>query len=144
MNATLNVKQFFLAWLAVFVIMTIFAYVPMKLEIAPWFVPLPAVPQADEMSKRVLIYLGRLIGSGLFTFIYTKTSEGKPAMGHGLRYGLGIGLLLYVPWMVSAFAISDWSASALLTRAIVGIIDATVCGAIVARLYKPSTPPAAA
>ena len=143
MNTTLNVKQFSIAWLAVFVIMTIFAFVPMKLEIAPWFLPLAAAPQGDAMSMRILIYLGRLIGAGLFTFIYTKTSEGKPPVGHGLRYGLGIGLLLYVPWMVSAFAISDWSASALVTRTVVGVVEAIVCGLALAYIYKPAKSAAA-
>lgn len=143
MNTTLNVKQFSIAWLAVFVIMTIFVFVPMKLEIAPWFVPQSSTPQGNEMSQRILIYLGRLIGAGLFAFIYTKTSEGKPALGHGLRFGLGLGLFMYVPAMVSGFAVSDWSASALVTRAIVGIIEAIICGLAVGYLYRPAKPAAA-
>ena len=143
MNTKLNVKQLAMAWLVVFVIMTIFAYVPMKLEIAPW---IPAGPQAaggDEMTRKILIYLGRLLGAGLFAFIYTKTIEGKPSIGHGIRYGFGISLLLYVPWLFSALALGDWPLSPLLIRTIIGMIEAIICGAVVAQMYKPNAPAAA-
>ncbi|MBM2840180.1 MAG: hypothetical protein HW412_708 [Bacteroidetes bacterium] len=143
MNTKFNVKQWAIASLAVFVISTIFAYVPTKLEIAPWFLAQGQAAQGDEMTKRILIYLSRLIGAGLFTFIFTKTSEGKPGIGHGLRYGLGISLLIYVPGMISAIANTDWPTSTLLLRTVVGIIESVICGAAVAQLYKPDKPAAA-
>ena len=143
MNTKLDVKQLAIATLAVFVIMTIFAYVPTKLEIAPWFLASGGTARADEMTQRILIYLSRLIAAGLFTFIFTKTSEGKPGIGHGLRFGFGLSLFLYVPWMFSGIAITDWPASALLLRTVVGIIELVICGAAVAQLYKPGKPAAA-
>ena len=143
MNKTLNVKQFAIAWLVVFVIMTIFAYVPMKLEIAPWVVPSSTVAQADEMTKRILIYLARLVASGLFAYIFTKTTEGKEGIGHGFRYGFGISMFMYVPWLISGLGISDWSATALFTRAIVGIVELVICGGAIAYLFKPAKPAAA-
>ena len=140
MNTKLNVKQFAIAWLAVFVVMTIGAYIPIKLELAPWFLPGTQTPGGDEMTRRILIYFGRLVASGLFTYIFTKTIEGTPSVGHGLRYGLGISLLMYVPGLFSAMALSDWPVSALVTRAVVGIVEMVICGAAIAYLYKPAKP----
>ncbi len=136
MDTRFNTKQAIIAWLAVFVFMTIVALIPLKLEIAPWVGAPGQASQWDEMTKRIFIYLSRLITAALLVYIYTKTSEGKSGLAHGLRYGFGISLIMYVPWMF-ALAVSDWPASAVITRTIVGIIEATIAGAIVAQIYKP-------
>jgi len=144
MNTRLNVKQFAIAWLAVFIILTIFVYVPTKLEIAPWFVVGQGEPpEAEIMTWRILTYLSRLIFAGLFTFIYTKTSEGKPGIGHGVRYGLGISLLTSLPGMFSPVLYFTWGAWTTVIQTVVGIIAGVICGAVVAKLYNPGKPVAA-
>ncbi|MBM2840182.1 MAG: hypothetical protein HW412_710 [Bacteroidetes bacterium] len=137
MNTKLNVKQWAIATAAVFVVSTIFGYVPRKLEIGPWMPSAQTMAQ-DEMTMRVLFYLARLFAAGFFTFIFTKGFEGKPGIGEGLRYGLWISLFLYVPWLLTGFAFGEWTASALFIRAIIGVMEALVGGAVVAQLYKPS------
>ncbi len=139
MDTRFNVKQGIIAWLAVFILMTIIALIPMKLEIAPWVGPSSQASQWDEMTKRIFIYLSRLITAGLLVYIYAKASEGKSGLAHGLRYGFGISLIMYVPWFFT-FLVSDWPVSAVLTRTIVGIIEATIAGGIIALIYKPGKP----
>lgn len=136
MNTKLNVKQWAIATAAVFVVSTIFAYVPKKLEIGPWM-PTAQTMAQDDMAKKLLFYLARLVAAGFFTFIFTKGYEGKPGIGEGLRYGLVISLFLFIPWLLTGLAFGDWTASAVFTRALVGIIEGIVAGAVVAQLYKP-------
>jgi hypothetical protein len=136
MNTKLNVKQWAIATAAVFVVSTIFAYVPKKLEIGPWM-PTAQTMVQDDMAKKLLFYLARLVAAGFFTFIFTKGFEGKPGIGEGLRYGLWMSLFLYVPWLLTGLAFGAWTASALFIRAIIGVIEALVAGAVVGQLYKP-------
>ncbi len=141
MNTKLNVKQWALASLAVFVIMTIFVFVPNKLGVEPWAWPVPegqAAAGPDAMTGRIALYLSRLIAAGLFTFIFTKAVTDKPGMGHGLRYGFGMGLLMFVPNFVSGLVYTDLSTTAQATFMVVGVIQSVVCGAAMAQLYKPS------
>jgi hypothetical protein len=147
MSTKLNVKQWALASLAVFVIMTIVQFVLSKLGVEPWFFPASQEQTGvapDAMTGRIATYLSRLILAGLFTYIFTKTTyEDKSSMGHGLRYGFGIGLLMYVPPFVWGLAFSGFSTNAQTIFMVVGIIQSVVCGAAMAQLYKSGKPAAA-
>jgi hypothetical protein len=143
MNTKLDIKQWTIASLAVFVIMTIFVFVFTKLGIEPWVLPVPqsqpsAVP--DAMIGRIAIYLSRLIAAALFTFIFTKAYTEKAGMGHGLRYGLGMGLFLFVPNFISGLVYWDVSAMSQTIYMVVGVIQSVICGAAMAQLYKPVKP----
>lgn len=64
-------------------------------------------------------------------------------MGHGLRYGLGIGLLIYVPGYLNGLAgvgsaYIGWAASAQTILMLIGLVQCLVCGMAVAQLYKPN------
>jgi hypothetical protein len=140
MNTKLNVKQWALATLAVFVIMTIVQFVLNRLGIEPWYLPVPegqAATGPDAMTGRIAIYLSRLILAGLFTYIFTKAPSDKPGMGHGLRYGFGMGLIMFVPNFAAGLAYSGFSTTAQTMLMVVGVIQSVICGAAVAQLYKP-------
>jgi len=141
MNTKLNVKQWAISSLVVFVIMTIFAFVLSRLGVESWAMPVPQSPpafQPDVMTGRIAVYLSRLIAAGLFTFIFTKAITDKPGMGHGLRYGFGMGLLLFVPNYVMSLVYMELSATAQTIFMVVGVIQSVVCGATMAQLYKPN------
>ena len=146
MNTKLNVRQWALASLVVFIIITAFTYLMIRLGVEPWVMPSPQgqdVAQPDAMSARIATYLSRLILSGLFTYIFSKTSyEGKSVIGHGVRYGLGMGLLMFVPNFVSRLVYSDLSTAAQATYMVVGVIQSVVCGAAMAQVYKAGKPKA--
>jgi hypothetical protein len=59
-------------------------------------------------------------------------------MGHGLRYGFGMGLLLFVPNFVTGLVYWEPSTGAQTLFMVVGVIQSVVCGATMAQLYKPS------
>jgi|GEM_PF-5564559 len=146
MNTKLDVKQWGIASLAVFVILTIFTFILIRLGVEPWAIPAPqgenvAVP--DAMTGRIVTYLSRLITAALFTFIFTKTIVEKPGMGHGIRYGLGIGLLIFVPNYIYGLVYWNLSTAAQTIFMVVGVIEFVVCGAMIAQLYKPGKPAAA-
>jgi hypothetical protein len=141
MNTKLNVKQWGLATLAVFIIITIITFVMMRLTVAPWVTTV--VPTEVTMSDRIATYLSRLILAGLFTYIFTKTTyEDKSNLGHGIRFGFGMGLLMFFPNFVSDTVHSDLSAMAQGTYMVVGVIQSVICGAVMAYFYKSDKPAA--
>lgn len=146
MSTKLDVKQWAVASLAVFVIMTIFTFVFSKLGIEPWAMPVPASQPGvgpDPTMGRIATYLSRLVMAALVTYIFTKTYREKPGIAHGLRYGLGMGLLLYVPNFIGGLVYWDLSAMSQTTFMVVGVIQYVACGAAIAWLYNPGKPAAA-
>lgn len=146
MNTKLDLKQWTIASLAVFVILTIFTFVLNKLGIEPWSMPIMQSQPAtgpDPMTGRIVTYLSRLVLAALFTYIFTKTYREKPGMGHGLRYGFGMGLLLYVPNFIGGLVYWELSAVSQTTFMVVGVIQFVVCGAAIAKLYNPAKAAAA-
>ncbi len=136
MDAQFNMKQWGLATLAVFVIITAVTFVMMRLAVQPWV--MPVLQDEITMKDRIGTYLSRLILAGLFTYIFTKTTYAdKSSMGHGLRYGFGMGLLMFVPNFIAGVAHSDLSTSAQAVYMVTGLIQSVACGAAMAQLYKP-------
>jgi hypothetical protein len=140
MDTKLNVKQWAFASIAVFVILTAVAFIMIRLGVQPWVMPLSAgqiEAKPDALSARMATYLSRLILSGLFTYIFTKTNyTNQSGIGHGLRFGFGMGMLMYIPNFISLLAFSDLSTTALITITVVGVIQSIVSGAAMAYFYK--------
>ena len=140
MNTKIDMKQWIMATLAVFVIGIIFALLQTKVILPAQ----PTAPDAQDMAQsgsmggRVLVYLTRLITAGLFTFIFIKSSEGKSGIAHGARFGLGIGLLFVLPNFILGFEFSGLSSSTHAISKIVDLITSVLCGAVTAQLYKPA------
>ncbi|MDP1676707.1 MAG: hypothetical protein Q8L88_07540 [Bacteroidota bacterium] len=139
MNTKLNLMQWTMASLAVFVIITIFTFVMIRLGVEPWVSPIPQ--DQVTLTDRIATYLSRLILAGLFTYIFTKTTyEDKSSIGHGLRYGFGMGLLMFVPNFVARIVHADSPITVQGTFMVVGVIQSIVCGAAMAYLYKSDKP----
>lgn len=142
MNTKFNLKQWSIASVAVFIIYSLVGFLLRKLGVEPWVTgTVPSLGDAQQyswtMSQGVLVYLARIFGAGLFTYVFTKGYEGKPGLGEGLRYGLWIGLLVYVPAGLYGFASSIFPVSSQVYQIVRGIVEAIICGGVVAQLYKP-------
>lgn len=144
MNTKLNLKQWAIATVAVFVLMTLIAFLLIRLGVAPWAPSATATPtvdtttQPDPMAGRIVVYLSRLLLAGLFAFIFTKWADGKSGTGAGISYGFWVGLLMYVPFFLT-FGLYSGEMGSQVLFIIVGIIQSMISGAIVAQIYKPST-----
>lgn len=138
MNSKLNVRQWIIAAIAVFVFSSIWNALVARLIMAPSYPSLyPVNPTSEDlMMQRVLIYLGRALAALIFAFVFTRGYEGKPGIGEGLRYGLLIGLLMQLPAILFNLGLSGLPSSYLLLRAVFGLVDAIVAGIIVAMIYK--------
>lgn len=142
MSTKLNVKQWALASFIVFVILTIFRILSHSLREYLWPIAVTiGLPETEPnaINSRIAIYFSRLILAMLFTYIFAKTTnEGKSSMGHGLRYGFGMGLIMFVPDFVSGLVFSNFSISGQTTLMVIAVLQFVVCGAAIAKLYVPN------
>jgi hypothetical protein len=138
MNSKLNVTQWAIASIAVFVVLSVLEFLVGQLVLRPWAPQLyPAGPQPEDIvMMRVWTYLGRAIFSVIFVFVFTRGYEGKPGVGEGLRYGLWIGLLIYVQQFFVNIVTTHRPADFLAARGLASIVEAVISGMIVAMIYK--------
>ncbi len=92
-------------------------------------------PEADMQKLMWMMWIGYLIFSPVFVYIYSKGyEEGKSGLGQGLRFGLAIGLLmapmsalgwyavLPIPAILSAYWLVGGLAEFIIVGAVVGLI----------------------
>jgi ABC-type antimicrobial peptide transport system permease subunit len=99
---------------------------------------IPGMKTAEEMGAGSIIVglLGGLIFSFVFSFIFTKGYEGKGVM-EGFRYGLYIGLLLYVPLWFIYVAYFTYPLGYVWGFTIGSFVIVVLLGIIAALFYKP-------
>ena len=138
MNSKLNVKQWLIASIAVFVVLSILEFLVGRFLLGPWVAQLmPAAPQPENMMMaRLWIYLGRLISSVMFAFVFTQGYEGKPGIGEGLRYGLWIALMVQLPVFFTSLVTTSFGVDFLITRLVASVVQMLVCGVVVGLIYK--------
>ena len=143
MISKLNMQQWFLATLAVFVFLSIEDYLLSRWVIEPWHGELfPPTGSENIMVLRLWSYLGRLIFAGFFVLIYSKGFEGKPGFGEGIRYGILIGLLIHVPAFFANLVTTTLSTDLLVVRMILTILGLMLAGVLMSMIYKGAPKPA--
>ncbi len=138
MNSQLNVKQWAIATVAVFVAMAIIQYVVHGVMLTGWYMEYPAYWRSPEamMRKMYWMYVGYLVFAALFTYIYTRGYEGKAGMGEGMRYGVLIGALVGIPKMFIDHAVFFYPGKIILSWCIAMIVMCAILGIIVGMIYK--------
>jgi len=144
MHSKLNLNRWLIASVVVFVVLSILEFIMGRVVLGPWVAQLfPTVPQAEDMMMmRLWMYLGRAIFSVMFVFVFTRGYEGKPGMGEGLRYGLWIGLLIYIPQFFTNLVTTTRPADFLAIRALGSLVEVVLCGVLIAMIYKGEKPAA--
>jgi hypothetical protein len=140
MRSKLNVKQWLIASVAVFVAMAIMEYIVHGLLLASWYAD-PAYATYWRSSAEIMkfiwsLYIGYAFFALLFSYIFTLGYEGKPGMGEGTRYGFWIGLLIGLPQMFMTHATNPYPGKILIAWLVSGVIEAIILGTIVGAIYK--------
>jgi len=145
MSSKLNVKQWVIASIAVFVGMSILEFVLHGVIMSSWYAETPQYwrPDQEMMGLMHWMYVGYAIFAPVFTLIYSKGYEGKSGLGEGIRYGFWVGILLHLPKMFILHAIYPYPGKVLVTWMVAGLVETIILGAIVALIYKGSQPSAA-
>jgi hypothetical protein len=137
MGSKLNVKYWLYSSVVVFAVLSVLAFLVRRIIVFPPYAEV--APAGGEMQSvwvlRMWTFIARAIFSLVFALIFTKGLEGKAGVGEGVRYGLWVGVLVFVPPFflnLSATEISVWNN---LVHCLVGVIQAIICGVAVNMVY---------
>lgn len=92
-------------------------------------------PENALMHKLWLVWVGDLLYSILFVWVYNQGVENKPWVAQGTRYGILMTLFTVVPntlyqyvsWMVTYRLAIKWMIAGFVTLIIMGIAVAGIC-----------------
>ncbi len=84
------------------------------------------------------MFISQFILAVLLSFVYAKGYEvGKGNIGQGLRFGILMGFLLFLPKMLMTHFIYPYPVSLLVGWFIGGLIETTLAGLMIGAIYKP-------
>ncbi len=131
----MNIKRYVVASFAVFVVIQAIDWLVHGVLLAEWYRELQNLWRPDMMDLMWLMMAGSLFYSFMFVFIFTKGYEGKGVL-EGARYGLLIGLLIYVSGMLGQYAMYPIPVGMALIWLGYGIVEMVIAGMIAAVIYR--------
>jgi hypothetical protein len=133
----MNVKRFFAASLAVYVVSMLLGYLVHGVILKPVYDSIQGVWRTDMASKMWIQWMNGFLTSFLFTYIFTKGYEGKGIM-EGIRFGLIIGLLLSIPTAYGTYIIIPIPYTLAIEWFLYGTAQLIVMGVVAAVVYQPA------
>jgi hypothetical protein len=135
----MNKKRYVISSIVVFVVLEILNYIIHVLILkGPYEATSDLWRAADEMKSNMWIGgIGDLVWSFLFVYIFSKGYEAKGWL-EGLRYGVIIGLFLYIPMALGSYTVMPIPFSLSVYWFICGLIQITIVGIVAALIYRPA------
>jgi uncharacterized membrane protein len=129
----MNTKKILISTGVVFVM-----YVVMDILFYTYVFPEKYLSKALRPEEEQLIpfaLLGLLIASFMFSYLYGELAKGQNKFREGIKYGLALGIFMYLPLFLIFYATRDTRPlEAWLTNAAFHIIQFGIFGIVVARI----------
>lgn len=95
-------------------------------------------PAQDMQALTGVMVASELLLAALLVLVYAKGYErGKGTLGQGFRFGLLMGLLLYVPSILMKHFVYPYPVTLLFNWFIGGLVQIVLTGVMIGYLYKP-------
>jgi hypothetical protein len=134
----MNIKKWLLGSLVVFAALAAMEHVVHALILKAAYQNTSQLWRSPEMQNAMQgwRWLGYALFALLFGFIYTRGYRRKGILGEGLRYGLYMGLLVFVPFGLVRYTMLPNPANVALAWMVFGIIESLLCGLIFGLIYR--------
>jgi hypothetical protein len=135
-------KRFAVAWLAVFLVWMAGSFAVHGVLLHDDYMKLQNLfrPDADAQQYFPFMILAHVLLSGAFVWVYVRGIEGKPWLGQGVRFGLGIAVLTVIPSYLIYYAVQPMPAMTVARQIAFDGLLLLVLGAAVAFLYRDGKP----
>ena len=131
----MNIKRFVSASIAVFVLIQAIDWLVHGVLLAEWYQELQSMWRPDMMNLMWIMTIGSLFFAFMFVFIFTKGYEGKGVL-EGARYGLLVGLLIYVSGMMGQYVMYPIPLGMAIIWLGYGIAEMVIAGVVAAAIYR--------
>jgi hypothetical protein len=100
----------------------------------------PAVYRANDAGQAYLplMFGGLLVAIAVVTIMYAKGYEGGSGAAEGLRFGLMLGVFVFLAFGGVNYAVLNIGRRLALSAAIAGLVEWTLVGLAIGLVYKPS------
>jgi len=134
----MKIKKWLLGSLAVFVALAVMEHFVHALILKTAYEQTSQLWRRPERQQMMLEWrlLGYAFFALLFGWIYTHGHQRRGAIGQGLRYGLYIGLLVFLPSNLMLYTLLPLPASLVFAWLAFGVIESLLCGLIFSLLYR--------
>lgn len=132
----MNVKRFVVASILVFIVFMIIDNLIHMFLLSGMYERVAGVWRADMTSLLWLIWLGMLIFSFFFVYVFIKGHENKGLI-EGVRYGLVIGLFVGLFGAISDYVVYPIPFIIAFWWFVLGLVEFVIMGLVAAAVYKP-------
>lgn len=121
------------AFVVIFVLSTLFHLV----VAADWINTSFANVARPGGALMVVIVAYYLVLSFMMAWLYPKGYEGKGPVAEGLRFGLAVGVLVYISEALHQFAVMDVTLGPTLAHGVWHVVETMAGGVVIAWIYGP-------
>lgn len=133
-----ELKKYLLPTVIVFIVITIFNLVFHGMVMEKLYLDNSHFlrPQDEIQKHKHYMWIANFIYSSAFVYIYSKGHEKKNAIEQGIRYGLWISLLIWIPDALVTFTVFPFPKAMHLGWLIGYVVQSIIAGITVATVYK--------
>jgi hypothetical protein len=131
-------KQFFIAWLVIFVAWMAGSYVVHEIMLHDDYMTLSSLfrSKAEAQALFPLMILAHVIMAGAFVWIYARGIEAKSWLPQGLRFGLAVALLTIVPIYMIYYVVQPMPGMTVVKQIVFDGVLLLILGVVVALIYR--------
>jgi len=93
-------------------------------------------PEAEMKERMWLIFLSEFALAFLLSVIFPLGHEKKPPVEEGIRFGILMGLLIYLPSILMKHYVYPYPASLLVKWFVAGVAEITLAGTVISLAYQ--------
>ncbi len=129
--------KFLVAWLVIFILWLAGGFVVHELLLGADYAATNLM-RSEEEAQQLMVWMiaAHVILAGAFVWIYARGKESRPWLGQGLRFGLAVALLAFVPIYMIYYVVQPEPGMLAVKQIVFSTILALVTGAVVAFIYR--------
>jgi hypothetical protein len=131
-------KQFFIAWLVIFVAWMAGSYVVHEILLHDDYMALSNLFRSKSEAQALFPFmiLAHVIMAGAFVWIYARGIEAKSWLPQGLRFGLAVALLTIVPIYMIYYVVQPMPGMTVVKQIVFDGVLLLILGVVVALIYR--------
>lgn len=138
-------RRFWLAVVIIFVVFAVLQFIVHGTLLSGWYEKTSHLwkPEDQMRSRMFWHFISQLVFAFLFCCIYSKGFEqGKGFVSQGFRYGVYIGLIIYLPLQIFYYVVLNIPSGWFLGwQGFYNFLSVVICGIVLGAIYKPAPKP---
>jgi len=134
-------RQFFIAWLAVFIAWFLGDFVIHGVLLRSDYEHMQNLfrPEAEAQKYFPFMLVAHVLLAAAFTWIYSRGVEARPWVAQGARFGVAVALLTCIPMYMIYYVVQPMPPDMVVRQIVYSTVLMVVVGAVAAFMYRSRT-----